>query len=61
MPCADSSTICARRQVTTDPLERRTILRSRHATTDGLAEDADPSAVALGVPDSLAAAPFQDR
>jgi hypothetical protein len=25
MPCADSSTICARRQVTTDPLPRRTI------------------------------------
>jgi hypothetical protein len=25
IPCADSSTICARRQVTTDPLPRRTI------------------------------------
>src|SRR3954454_7838214 len=29
MPCADNSTICARRQVTTDPLERRTIRSSR--------------------------------
>jgi hypothetical protein len=29
MPCADSSTICARRQVTTDPLERRTMRSSR--------------------------------
>ena len=29
MPCTDSSTICARRQVTTDPDERRTIRSSR--------------------------------
>src|SRR5262249_6962790 len=29
IPCADSSTICARRQVTTDPLPRRTIRTSR--------------------------------
>jgi hypothetical protein len=29
MPCADSSTICARRHVTTDPDPRRTIRRSR--------------------------------
>src|SRR4030095_12925963 len=29
MPCADSSTICARRQVTTDPELRRTIRSSR--------------------------------
>src|SRR5829696_8248145 len=29
MPCPDSSTICARRQVTTDPLDRRTIRSSR--------------------------------
>src|SRR5690606_3735949 len=29
MPCADSNTICARRQVTTDPEDRRTILNSR--------------------------------
>jgi hypothetical protein len=29
MPCADSSTICARRQVTTDPEPRRTIRTSR--------------------------------
>ena len=28
IPCADSSTICARRQVTTDPLPRRTIRTS---------------------------------
>jgi hypothetical protein len=27
--CADSNTICARRQVTTNPLERRTIRSSR--------------------------------
>jgi hypothetical protein len=29
MPWADSSTICARRQVTTDPLPRRMIRTSR--------------------------------
>jgi hypothetical protein len=29
MPWADSSIICARRQVTTDPLSRRTIRTSR--------------------------------
>ena len=29
MPCADSSTIWARRQVTTDPLTRRMICTSR--------------------------------
>jgi hypothetical protein len=29
MPCADSSTICTRRQVTTGPLPRRTIRTSR--------------------------------
>jgi hypothetical protein len=29
MPCADSSTICARRQVTTEPELRRTIRSSR--------------------------------
>src|SRR5215217_4896332 len=29
MPCADSSTICARRQVTTEPEPRRTIRSSR--------------------------------
>jgi len=29
MPCADSSTICARRQVTTNPADRRTIRSNR--------------------------------
>jgi hypothetical protein len=29
MPCADRSTICARRQVTTEPVPRRTIRSSR--------------------------------
>jgi hypothetical protein len=29
MPCTDNSTICERRQVTTDPDERRTIPSSR--------------------------------
>jgi hypothetical protein len=29
MPCADSSTICARRQVTTEPEPRRTVRSSR--------------------------------
>jgi hypothetical protein len=29
IPCAESSTICARRHVTTDPEERRTIRSSR--------------------------------
>jgi hypothetical protein len=31
MPCADSSTICARRQVTIDPLRHRHHLRERSA------------------------------
>jgi hypothetical protein len=33
MCCADSSTICARRQVTTDPLPRRTIRTSRRPSS----------------------------
>ena len=41
MPCADSSTICARRQVTTDPLPRRTI-RARRCPAPAL-KGAHPS------------------
>ena len=33
MPWAESSTICARRQVTTDPLPRRTIRTSRRPSS----------------------------
>jgi hypothetical protein len=33
MRCAESSTICARRQVTTDPDDRRTIFRSRRPSS----------------------------
>jgi len=36
MPCADSSTICARRQVTTDPLSRRTIRTSRRPSSSSI-------------------------
>jgi hypothetical protein len=36
MPCADSSTICARRQVTTDPLPRRTIRTSRAPSSSSI-------------------------
>src|SRR5689334_20841906 len=36
MPCADSSTICARRQVTTDPLPRRTIRTSRRPSSSSI-------------------------
>jgi hypothetical protein len=36
MPCADSSTICARRQVTTDPLPRRMIRTSRRPSSSSI-------------------------
>jgi hypothetical protein len=36
MPCAGSSTICARRQVTTDPLPRRTIRTSRWPSSSSI-------------------------
>src|SRR6516165_6215076 len=36
MPCAESSTICARRQVTTDPLPRRTIRTSRRPSSSSI-------------------------
>jgi len=36
MPWADSSTICARRQVTTDPLPRRTIRTSRRPSPSSI-------------------------
>jgi hypothetical protein len=36
VPCADSSTICARRQVTTDPLPRRTIRTSRRPSSSSI-------------------------
>jgi hypothetical protein len=37
MPWADSSTICARRQVTTDPLPRRTIRSRRRPSSSSIA------------------------
>jgi hypothetical protein len=36
MPCADSSSICARRQVTTDPLPRRTIRTRRRPSSSSI-------------------------
>ena len=36
MPCADSSTICARRQVTTDPVPRRMIRSSRRPSSSSI-------------------------
>jgi hypothetical protein len=36
MPWADSKTICARRQVTTDPLPRRTIRTSRRPSSSSI-------------------------
>ena len=36
MPCADSSTICARRRVTSDPLPRRTIRTSRRPSSSSI-------------------------
>jgi hypothetical protein len=36
MPWADSSTICARRQVTTDPVPRRTIRTSRRPSSSSI-------------------------
>ena len=35
-PCADSNTICARRQVSTDPLPRRTIRTSRRPSSSSI-------------------------
>jgi hypothetical protein len=40
LPCADSSTICARRQVTTDPLSRRTIRTSRRPSSSSISPPA---------------------
>ena len=39
-PCADSSTICARRQVTTDPLPRRMIRTSRRPSSSSISRTA---------------------
>ena len=36
MPWADSSTICARRQVTTDPMPRRTVRTSRRPSSSSI-------------------------
>ena len=43
MPCADSSTICARRQVTTDPVPRRTIRSSRCPSSSSISRTRMPS------------------
>ena len=42
MPCADSSTICARRQVTTDPLPWRTIRTSRWPSSSSISMHPKP-------------------
>ena len=47
MPCADSSTICARRQVTTDPLPRRMIHTSRLPSSSSISRARTRSATAL--------------
>jgi hypothetical protein len=44
MPWADSSTICARRQVTTDPLSRRTIRTSRRPSSSSISRTRTRSA-----------------
>ena len=44
MPCADSSTICARRQVTTDPLPRRMIRTSRLPSSSSISRTRTRSA-----------------
>jgi hypothetical protein len=43
-PWADSSTICARRQVTTDPLSRRTIRTSRRPSSSSISRTRTRSA-----------------
>jgi hypothetical protein len=45
MPCADSSTICARRQVTTDPLPRRMIRSSRAPSSSSISRTRTRSAM----------------
>ena len=43
MPCTDSSTICARRHVTTDPDDRRTIRNSRFPSSFETSRTRKPS------------------
>jgi hypothetical protein len=49
MPCADSRIICARRQVTTDPVPLRTIRSSRCPSSSSISRTCTRSAM----PDSL--------
>jgi hypothetical protein len=44
MPCAEKSTICARRQVTTDPLPRRTIRTRRRPSSSSISQTRSRSA-----------------
>ncbi|AZM45158.1 hypothetical protein DMB38_04315 [Streptomyces sp. WAC 06738] len=44
MSCADSSTICARRQVTTDPVPRRTIRSNRRPSPSSISRTRTRSA-----------------
>ncbi len=44
MPCADSSTICARRQVTTDPVPRRMIRSNRCPSSSSISRTRTRSA-----------------
>jgi hypothetical protein len=43
IPCAESSTICARRHVTTDPEQRRTIRNSRLPSSFANSRTRNPS------------------
>jgi hypothetical protein len=45
MPCADSSTICTRRQVTTDPAPRRTIRGNRRPSSSSISRTRTRSAM----------------
>ena len=45
MPCADSRTICARRQVTTDPVPLRTIRSSRCPSSSSISRTCTRSAM----------------
>ena len=57
MPWADSSTICARRQVTTDPVPRRTIRTSRRPSSSSISRTRKRSVTGpvcrTGIPASL--------
>jgi hypothetical protein len=51
IPCAESSTICARRHVTTDPEQRRTIRNSRLPSSFANSQIRNPSRTTPPDPD----------